>query len=137
MKRLGILIVIGLAFGCSPQKRLSRIISNHPYLLTTDTVTVSDTTIIEAVRSDTIVSYESLLDTVYITEDRLKVRVVRVADSIYIKGECDTDTIIKTIEVPYEKIVIQPLTWWQRHKAWIFVALGAIGLMAAKRYLPI
>ena len=44
-------------------------------------------------------------DTIVIEKDRLRVRIVKRLDTLIIDAKCDSDTIIRTIEVPYEKVV--------------------------------
>jgi hypothetical protein len=44
-------------------------------------------------------------DTITLVKDRLRVRIVKVNDTITIDAVCDSDTIVRTIEVPYDKIV--------------------------------
>ena len=44
-------------------------------------------------------------DTITIVKDRLKVQLIKVNDTITINAECASDTIVQTINVPYEKIV--------------------------------
>ena len=44
-------------------------------------------------------------DTITLVKDRLRVRIVKVNDTITIDAVCDSDTIIRTIEVPYEKLI--------------------------------
>lgn len=64
MKRFLIIFIISLLVACSPQKRLNRIVSNHPELAAsskTVTVTVHDTIYIPAVQ-DTV----HIHDTVYL-----------------------------------------------------------------------
>lgn len=77
-----------------------------------DTLIVHDTLITKEVHKDTIVSLKK--DTVYITKDKLKIKVLRLpGDSIFVDGKCAADTVIKTIKVPYEKIKVetQYLSW--------------------------
>jgi hypothetical protein len=92
---------------CSPSRKLSRLIRKHPELVKVDTLTVHDTTITEHVRKDTVLNWNTLYDTAYIYKDKLSIRVVRVNDSIFIRGACASDTIYKTIEVPYN--FVQPI----------------------------
>jgi hypothetical protein len=85
---------------CSPVKRYNRLIRLHPELITTDTVTLVDTfrVVIPEVKVDTVVSVESLLDTVYLEQERLKVKVWMKGDQVFIQGKCDTVYVNKIIE---------------------------------------
>ena len=106
-------------------------VKNHPWLLTTDTLIIKDTirdTIritIPEVRVDTVVKVDQLYDTVTITKDRLKVKVWRVDDKVYINGKCDT----VFIEKPYEKIIERkiPVKYYEKdNKMWLYRILGIL-----------
>lgn len=96
-------------FACSPQKRLNRLVRNHPELVRTDTIVIKDTirdTIItntELVHLDTVISVKELSDTVTIVKENLTIRYYydTIHDKVYLEGQCDTIWI----EVPFEKIV--------------------------------
>jgi hypothetical protein len=107
------------------------LVKNHPWLLTTDTLIIKDTirdTIritIPEVRVDTVVKVDQLYDTVTITKDRLKVKVWRVDDKVYINGKCDT----VFIEKPYEKIIERkiPVKYYEKdNKMWLYRILGIL-----------
>ena len=127
---LYIILSIGL-LSCSPKQRFNRFVKNHPWLLTTDTLIIKDTirdTIritIPEVRVDTVVKVDQLYDTVTITKDRLKVKVWRVDDKVYINGKCDT----VFIEKPYEKIIERkiPVKYYEKdNKMWLYRILGIL-----------
>jgi hypothetical protein len=99
---------------CAPQRRFDRLVKKYPYLLTSDTLIVRDTirdTIritIPEVEVDTVVSVKELYDTIILTKDRVKVKVYRVKDKVYISGKCDTVYIEKPIErIVYRKIPVK------------------------------
>lgn len=103
-----------LILACTPQRRFNRLIKKHPYLLTSDTLVVKDTirdTIritIPEVEVDTVVNAKDLYDTIVLEKERIKVKVWRVKDKIYINGKCDTVYIEKPIErVVYRKIPVK------------------------------
>jgi len=85
---------------CSPQKRFSRLVTNHPELLTTDSVVVRDTirVVVPEVKVDTVVKVNDLLDTVFIEKEQLKVKVWMKGDQVFIEGKCDTVYVDKIIE---------------------------------------
>jgi len=102
---LYIILSIGL-LSCSPKQRFNRLVKNHPWLLTTDTLIIKDT-----IRT--------------ITKDRLKVKVWRVDDKVYINGKCDT----VFIEKPYEKIIERkiPVKYYEKdNKMWLYRILGIL-----------
>ena len=109
------LIIFLLALiACTPQRRFDRLVRKYPYLLTSDTLIVKDTirdTIritVPEVEIDTVVDAYKLYDTITLYKDRIKVKVWRVKDKVYINGKCDTIYIEKPIErVVYRKIPIK------------------------------
>jgi hypothetical protein len=112
MKYLVPLLFVIIA--CTPQRRFDRLVKKYPYLLTSDTLIVKDTirdTIritVPEVEVDTIVSLKELHDTIVLTKDRIKIKVWRVRDKVYINGKCDTVYIEKPIErVVYRKIPVK------------------------------
>ena len=97
------LYILALFFtitSCSPVKRFNRLIERHPELITSDTVTLVDTirVIVPEVKVDTVVSVQSLLDTVYLEQEQLKVKVWMKGDQVFIQGKCDTVYVDKIIE---------------------------------------
>lgn len=82
--------------------------------MTSDTLVVKDTirdTIritIPEVEVDTVVNAKDLYDTIVLEKERIKIKVWRVKDKIYINGKCDTVYIEKPIErVVYRKIPVK------------------------------
>jgi hypothetical protein len=72
-------------------------------------VTVHDTTYIETVKADTV--FNTTHDTVILEKEKLKVKYIRVKDSVYLSGQCEGDTIYKSIKVPvYHTIKCPELT---------------------------
>ncbi len=103
-----LLLLVCLFVCCSPAKRLERLVSRHPDLVSSDTIYASDTTILTAVRADTsFVFTSSPNDTFYLDRDRLSVRVIRSTDTLLINAECKADTIIK--EIPVQVNSVQPV----------------------------
>jgi hypothetical protein len=124
-----LLPLLFLVIACTPQRRFDRLVRKYPYLLTSDTLVVRDTirdTIritIPEVKVDTVVSIKELYDTIILTKDRIKVKVWRVKDKVYISGKCDTVYIEKPIEnVVYRKI---PVKYYQK-TPWYKVLLNNI-----------
>lgn len=108
------LIFILIVISCTPQRRFDRLVKKYPYLLTSDTLVIRDTIrdtvriTIPEVQVDTVVKIKELYDTITIEKDRLKVKVWRVKDKVYINGKCDTVYIEKPIErIVYRKIPVK------------------------------
>ena len=98
MKHL--LPILLLLTACSPTKRFNRLIEKYPYLITSDSITVHDTIriVVPEVKVDTVVKVSSLLDTIYLQQDQLTVKVWMKGDDVFIEGKCDTVYIDKIIE---------------------------------------
>lgn len=103
-----------ILLSCAPQRRFDRLVKKYPYLLTSDTLIVKDTirdTIritVPEVEIDTVVDAYKLYDTITLYKDRIRVKVWRVKDKVYISGKCDTIYIEKPIErMVYRKIPIK------------------------------
>ena len=104
MKWLGKLSLILLLSSCSATWHLNKAVKKDPTILERDTLVVKDTVVLPpVVITDTVTT--KLHDTIVVEKDRLKVRVVKKLDTLIIEGQCDSDTIVMTIEVPVEKIV--------------------------------
>jgi len=83
-------------------------------ILEKDTIVVQDTLVVPPVAiTDTVTMRQH--DTITLVKERLKVQLVKVNDTITINAVCDSDTIVRTIEVPYEKIVyVEQKTLWEK-----------------------
>jgi len=93
-------VLILILISCSPIKRHQRLVNKYPFVHTTDSVRLIDTIRLTTnkVVSDTVVHKSLLYDTIILTKDNLSVKVLKIRDSIYIEGECDTILIDKIIE---------------------------------------
>lgn len=125
MRLAGFLLVLCL-IGCSPQQRLNKLIRNHPELAKRDTLALIDTVYVEAVRVDSVFHVDRFFtsDTLVIQKDKVRVQIHTIRDSIYIRGECLPDTIIREIVVPYDKFDVETANWIQRN--WLLIALLAL-----------
>ena len=128
------LYILALFFtitSCSPVKRFNRLIERNPELITSDTVTLVDTirVIVPEVKVDTVVSVQSLLDTVYLEQEQLKVKVWMKGDQVFIQGKCDTVYVDKIIErkipVKYYKkeIIFSDVMQYIYKSVWILFAM--------------
>ena len=104
MKWLGRLTLILLLSSCSAQWHLNKAVKKDPTILVKDTLAVQDTVVVPpVVITDTVTTKQH--DTIIVEKDRLKVRIVKRLDTLIIEGQCASDTIVRTIEIPYEKVV--------------------------------
>ena len=122
MKYILLLITV-LLFSCSPIKRHSRLVKKFPYVHTVDSVKLIDTVRLftTAVEVDTVVEYTALLDGVTIKKDNLTLEVIKIRDSIYINGSCDT--------IFLEKIITRniPIKYYKENEInynWLFLILA-------------
>ena len=105
------LIIIITTASCSPQWHLKKAIQKDPTMLVQDTVTVMDTVVTEPTAVlDTVII--SKIDTVEIVKNNFRVKIMRSYDTLIIDGGCDADTIVRTVSVPFEKIVYQERDKW-------------------------
>ena len=128
-----LLPLLFVIIACTPQRRFDRLVKKYPYLLTNDSLVIRDTirdTIritIPEVRVDTIVTIKELYDTVTIEKDRIKVKVWRVKDKVYISGKCDTVYIEKPIErIVYRKIPIKYYEKTPWYKTFLNIIIGIL-----------
>jgi hypothetical protein len=115
LKIIALIILTGfMLFGCSAEKRLSRLLAKNPSLIESDTVFFRDTIIVGGVQNDTVFSLQRILmskDTIVIQKDRLTQKIFYNRDSIYVYGECASDTIYKENYRVVEKFVGDSITW--------------------------
>jgi hypothetical protein len=107
---LFVLFSLILIIGCSPQKRLARLIDRHPELVRTDTMTFMDTVRTRTVEIDTIIMWSQLnrTDTITLIKERLTVRLIKKTDTLELQGEYLGDTIYIEKQIPVEKVVFTP-----------------------------
>jgi hypothetical protein len=127
---IGVLLVIS---GCSAQWHLNKAVKKDPSLVQKEVVSVVDTVIVPGVEvHDTLVFSD--IDTVEIVKDNFHVKLVRVRDSIFIDGGCKTDTLIRTVSIPIEKVVYKGKdTWFDKVKLGSFYVIVVIILAALVR----
>ena len=140
IRTVGLLLALGcltLAINsCSPVRRHARLVKNHPYVHTVDTIKQVDTVVIKVpkIQVDSIIHLDSFIvnlhDTITVTKDRLKVEIFRVKDSVFVNGKCDTvyiDKIItKKIPVKYYQVKENK---WGSIKTFALLFIGLIFLI--------
>ena len=137
MKNLAIYFtLIILLTSCSEAKKLRRaekkiykLTQEFPQLLKKDTLHDTVSIVTSEVRHDTqFVSQPG--DTTYINNGKLEIKYVRIGDTTYIEGKCKSDTIIRTVEIPVEQIVVrkesiidQIVKYFKRSIIWVIILL--------------
>ena len=141
-----ILILSVLFVGCSPQKKLQRLIKKHPELVevTFDTIKFRDTIYIQNYIHDTINKISFSDTTIIVNNEKTFARYYydTLRQEIYHEIECKGDTVYYYKEIPYkvEKVVFKELSWWDKYKIIIYIILIVLTalflLKRFKEYLP-
>ena len=113
------------------ERKIEKLTIRHPKLIQKDTLydTIQVTT--KAIEVDTLFKDEAG-DTVIIHQDRLRIQYYRQNDTVYISGTCASDTIYKTISVPYQQVVVRKETILEQIQKqskriiWLLVILAII-----------
>jgi hypothetical protein len=116
MKQLTIILLTLTMIACSPRTRFTRLITKHPELITTDSVTIHDTVrvVVPEVKVDTVVKVNDLLDTIFLEKEQLKVKVWMKGDQVFIEGKCDTVYVEQIIERRIPVRYYEKTPWWKR-----------------------
>jgi len=116
------------------ERKIEKLTILYPQLLKRDTINDTLQITIPQIEVDTFFQGKDG-DTVTIYKDRLRIQYVRQGDTIYISGECQTDTIYKTVSVPVEQIVVrkqsvlEQITQHGQRLLWFFVILAVVGIV--------
>ena len=121
-------LLLCLLFSCTPQRRLNRLLTNHPELLEKDTIIVRDTVVVQNYNYDTTTIIRLHDTTTVINNERvvLKYYYDTLREIIHHEVECLGDTVYIETLVPIEKAVYKELSWWQKYKEFIYIGLFLI-----------
>jgi hypothetical protein len=121
-------LLLYLLFSCTPQRRLNRLLTNHPELLEKDTIVVRDTVVVENYNYDTTTIIKLHDTTTVINNERviLKYYYDTLREVIHHDVECLGDTVYIETLVPIEKAVFKELSWWEKYKEFIYIGLFLI-----------
>ena len=125
-------LLLIIAFSCTPIQKLNRLQRLHPYLFEakTDTILHRDTIkiVVPATKIDTVVHYTSLFDTVIITKNNITTKVWQVKDTVHVATEADTVFIAVPYEaqIPYTKYVTEYAPKTNAIKKWVILLLVAV-----------
>ena len=129
---IALFVVIGLS-SCGCNYHLKKAEKNCGYSTSTTVVTVRDTIYTDRVIKDTIFSFSNSSDTVVLKQNNLQIKYFyNTHDStVYIKGECKTDTIYKdrVITVNNKNIEFSFKEWIKSNLIWLFVALFVLAVL--------
>ncbi len=130
------LIVLSLLTSCSATWHLNQAVKKDPRILERDTLVVKDTVVVPpVVITDTVTTRQH--DTIIVKKDKLRVRIVKRLDTLIIEGQCDSDTIVRTIEVPYEKVVyVEKENLFEKLQRWaLYILCVLIGYKLVLRFI--
>ena len=131
-KGIGQIIIIILLISCTPQKRLNRLVRNHPYLSKIDTIKIVDTIVVPNYEYDTIETVTYHDTTIIVNNEKIEARYYydTLRKEIWHEITCKNDTIIKDRLIPYEKVTVQELTFWEKYGS--MVIIGLVFLIGSK-----
>ena len=127
MKCLIYFLSILVLSGCSAEWHLSKAIGKNPSLLKQKTITVTDTIVLPSVElRDTVLL--KAVDTITLVKDRFRVKIMRSFDTLVIDGGCDSDTIVRyvNVDVPVIEYVKENKFWKSVYRVSFYVLLVAI-----------
>ena len=126
------------------ERKIEKLTIKYPQLIKKDTIIDTINSYIPEYKFDTTFVNNSS-DTIYIDNERLSIKYVRVGDTVYLDAKCKADTITNVVRVPYDRIVIRKQTfiesaykfiksiWWI---LLIVVVIGFLFKLAAKLIKP-
>lgn len=116
------------------ERKIEKLTILYPQLLKRDTINDTIQITIPQVEVDTFFQ-EKDGDTVTLYQDRLRIQYVRQGDTVYLSGECKSDTIYKTVSVPFEQVVVrkqsfvEQITQHGKRLIWFLVILAVVGIV--------
>ena len=129
---LMIIAIICVLASCSCEYHLDKINKKCGKQAFTDTLLVHDTLITKEVKKDTIFKYFQR-DTVIIREGKLTMKYYYQShdSTVYLKGECASDTIVRVVKVPYTKYEVV-YSLWSKYK--LLLIICGFGLLLLGLY---
>lgn len=113
-----------LLASCSADWHLRKAIKKNPMIVTKDTVVLNDTFYTPEVHvTDTFVT--SKYDTIELIKDKLQIQIIRQNDTIRLAGTCKSDTLVRVVRIPVEKVVYKEA---KKDSPFKYFAVGVWGL---------
>ena len=130
---LALLVVLS---SCSCNYHLSRVEKKCGSHVQKDTLIIHDTVITQRILHDTTFKHTNRIDTLTLIKDRLTVKYYynNRDSTVYLQGECASDTIYKTIKVPYEKTIYE-FDYLKKYKWYIIIPLLILFILLVVRYV--
>jgi hypothetical protein len=121
-----------LLSSCSAQWHIRKAIKKDPSIVNIDTLRVIDTVtfITKEVQVDSV--FRLTTDTVVIRKDNLTIKHYYSRDSVFIWGECASDTIyrVREVKVPYQQLIYKEK--FMPNWIYLLVVFGLIVLFVRK-----
>ena len=142
MKQWIYILLIPLLWGCSPQKKLNRMVKKAEKharkhdLMIQDTIVIIDTLVIESYTHDTTMTFIRHDSVVVINNEKVSLRYFydTLTREIYHEIECKGDTLIREIPIVVDKIkVVDPKFSFGWKIIIIFIGLLLLFLLFRKR----
>jgi len=131
-----LILSILASVGCSPQKRINRIVKKHPHLVQKDTVHIHDTIVVEAYKHDTITKFLTNTKVEVINNERVRLQYFydTVTNEIHHEVECKEQRIVYERSFIVDKVVTTHE--WEKYLKWLVILLVVIvGVKAFFKYL--
>jgi hypothetical protein len=132
-----LLLITVLILSCTPQRRFTRLIDRHPYLLTIDSLVIHDTVRVEVPRvvHDTVLTEHFFTqitrDTLVLQKERLTVKIFHdtIKKNIFIRGECDTITVEKIVERKIPIKYYEKTPTWKKIINWVMLVIIILSIL--------
>ena len=118
------LVMLFLISSCSCNYHLSKVEKKCGSHVQIDTLIVHDTVIMQRILHDTTFKHTNRIDTLTLIKDRLTVKYYynNRDSTVYLQGECASDTIYKVIKFPYKETVYE-FDYIKKYKWYIIIPL--------------
>lgn len=127
IKRFSILLMAIIFSSCGCNYHLKRAEKKCGYSTSTEVVTFHDTIYTERVVRDTLFSFTNSSDTVVLKQSNMQIKYYYNShdSTVYIKGECKTDTIYKDriVTVNTKTLEFSVSDWIRNNLIWIIILL--------------
>jgi len=140
VKKILPILLISLMFGScqmfrTPQQRVNHIV-NKFNLSIRDTIRFRDTIYTPTIKTDKSFVFKNTIDSIFITKDRLKIKIIKQYDTLRVQGECVADTIFIDKKFYVDKIKVQKVNWFDKVMQFLpFIAILLLLYLILRIYL--
>jgi len=115
---LSVFTAVLMASCVNPCKHIQNKLNKHRECLNVDSVKVIDTFIVNGIKHDTLFKLSEQHDTIIIKKDNLTIKHYydKLTDSVFVDGECKTDTLYRYRWKYRERVLAKPdkVTIWHK-----------------------